>query len=77
MLFTAGTTVDIFQIFLCSIACRCTTTSLLSGESMSVSSEIPRETISVFSFMISISPGQLILIFPSISISSFNKLLIF
>ena len=44
---------------------------------MSVSSEIPRELISVFSFMISISPGQLILISSSISISTFNTHWIF
>ena len=41
-------------------------------KSMSVSSEIPRELISVFSFMISISPGQLILISSSISIPTFK-----
>ena len=44
---------------------------------MSESSEIPRESISVFSFMNSISTGQLILISSSISLSSFNKLLVF
>ena len=43
----------------------------------SVSSEIPRESISVFSFMISISLVELILISSSISISSFDKHLIF
>ena len=44
---------------------------------MSVSSEIPRELISVFSFIISISPGEMMWISSSISISSFNKYLIF
>ena len=66
-----------FQIFISSIACNMYSNSLLSDESMIVSSEIPRESISVFSFMISISPGQLILISSSISISSVNKHLIF
>ena len=44
---------------------------------MSVSSEIPRKFISVFSFTISIFPEQLILISSSISISFINKHLIF
>ena len=75
MHFTTRATLDFFQIFLCSIACNMC--SNFPAISMSVSSEIPRESISVFSFAISISLGQLILISSSISISSFNKHLIF
>ena len=75
--FSKGATVDFFQLFRCSICCNMTKTSLLSSESMSVSSKTPKELISVFCFLISSSPGQLILISSSISISSFNELLIF
>ena len=51
--------------------------SKATSESMSVSIEIPGKSISVFSFIIYFSPGQLILISSSIPISPFNKHLIF
>ena len=53
MHFATEFTLDFFLVFLCiKPAILCTATSLLSDESMSVFSEIPRESISVFSFAI-------------------------
>ena len=53
MHFATEFTLDFFLVFLCiKPAILCTATSLLSDESMSVCSEIPRESISVFSFVI-------------------------
>ena len=66
-----------FKYFVAVLPVICTATSLLPGKSLSVSSKIPRKSISVYSFKVSISPGQLILISSSISISSFNKHLTF
>ena len=53
MHFATEFTLDFFLVFLCiKPAILCTATSLLSDESMSVFSEIPRESISVFSSVI-------------------------
>ena len=53
MHFQTEFTLDFFLVFLCiKPAILCTATSLLLDESMSVFCEIPRESISVFNFVI-------------------------
>ena len=78
MHFTTEATLDFFRIFLCSKACNnmYSNFSTIGRKHECVQRNSKRIDI-CFQFRDSISPGQLILISQSISISSFNKLLIF